>query len=204
GSFSHVVEHRAPHGLPLIGRADWNDCLNLNCFSRNPDENFQTAGNTEGSIAESVLIAGMFVFIGRGYVALAERLGDAAEARRARAHVDEMVQAVLRHGWDGGWFLRAYDAAGRPVGSERHEEGQIFIEPQGFCVMAGIGVAEGLATRALDAVRERLDTRYGILLHAPAYRRYHPELGEISAYPPGYKENGGIFCHNNPWIMIAE
>jgi cellobiose phosphorylase len=115
-----------------------------------------------------------------------------------------MSQAVLRHGWDGGWFLRAYDAAGRPIGSERNEEGQIFIEPQGFCVMAGIGVAEGLAARALDAVRERLDTRYGILLHAPAYRRYRPELGEISAYPPGYKENGGIFCHNNPWIMIAE
>lgn len=203
-SFDHVVEHRGPHGLPLIGRADWNDCLNLNCFSRNPDENFQTAGNSDGSIAESVLIAGLFVFIGKRYVQLAERLGERAEARRAHALVEEMRQAVLRHGWDGGWFLRAYDAAGRPVGSHRCDEGQIFVEPQGFCVMAGIGVDEGLAERALDAVRDHLDTRYGIVLVAPAYRRYRPELGEISAYPPGYKENGGIFCHNNPWIIIAE
>jgi cellobiose phosphorylase len=203
-SFHHVVEHRGPHGLPLIGRADWNDCLNLNCFSQDPDENFQTAGNTEGSIAESVLIAGMFVYIGKGYVTLAERLGEHEEARRAKAHLEHMRQAVLRHGWDGQWFLRAYDAAGRPIGSQRNSEGQIFIEPQGFCVMAGIGVEEGLAHRALESVREHLDTRYGILLHYPAYRRYRPELGEISAYPPGYKENGGIFCHNNPWVMIGE
>jgi cellobiose phosphorylase len=203
-SFHHVIDHRGPHGLPLIGRADWNDCLNLNCFSQDPDENFQTAGNTDGSIAESVLIAGMFVFVGRGYVALAERIGEASEARRAQEHIDEMRQAVLRHGWDGSWFLRAYDAAGRPVGSQRNDEGQIFIEPQGFCVMAGIGVEEGLAHRALESVREHLDTRYGVLLHHPSYRRYRPELGEISAYPPGYKENGGIFCHNNPWVMIAE
>lgn len=115
-----------------------------------------------------------------------------------------MIQAVLKSGWDGEWFLRAYDAAGKKVGSHECEEGQIFIEPQGFCVMAGIGVKEGLAEKALESVKNRLDTKYGIVLLQPAYTYYHLELGEISSYPEGYKENAGIFCHNNPWVSIAE
>jgi len=115
-----------------------------------------------------------------------------------------MRETVLKAGWDGDWFVRAYDAHQNKVGSKDCPEGKIFIEPQGFCVMAGIGVQEGLAVKALDAVKERLETPYGIVLNNPPYSVYHPELGEISSYPPGYKENAGIFCHNNPWIMIAE
>jgi cellobiose phosphorylase len=203
-SFDHVVNNVGPHGLPLIGRADWNDCLNLNCFSETPDEPYQTTANREGRTAESVLIAGMFVAIGPDYAELAERSGQKEEAERARRHIDTMRRTVLDHGWDGDWFLRAYDFFGNKVGSHECEEGQIFIESQGFCVMAGIGVEEGLARKALDSVKERLDTPYGIVLQNPAYTRYHVELGEISSYPPGYKENAGIFCHNNPWIMIAE
>jgi len=203
-SFHHVLENLGPHGLPLIGRADWNDCLNLNCFSETPDESFQTTGNREGRTAESIFIAGMFVAIGPEYAELLERSGHAAEAAEARKHVARMERAVLEHGWDGEWFLRAYDFFGNKVGSRDNAEAQIFIEPQGYCVMAGIGVKEGLAQRALDAVKERLDTRYGIVLNNPPFTRYHVELGEISSYPPGYKENAGIFCHNNPWIMIAE
>src|SRR5690606_40929648 len=99
---------------------------------------------------------------------------------------------------------RAYDFFGNKVGSNECEDGKIFIEPQGFCVMAGIGVKTGEAVKALDSVKERLDTRYGIVLQNPAYKEYHVELGEISSYPPGYKENAGIFCHNNPWVAIAE
>ncbi|HEX7667998.1 MAG TPA: glycosyl transferase [Polyangiaceae bacterium] len=203
-AFDHVANDLGPHGLPLIGRADWNDCLNLNCFSESPEENFQTTGNRTGGVAESVFIAGLLVYSGPEYVALLERSGDTKEAGRAAERVSEVRRAVLAHGWDGEWFLRAYDYFGTKVGSSENEEGQIYIEPQGFCVMAGIGVEEGLAKRALDSVRERLDTRYGIVLHNPAYTRYHVELGEISSYPPGYKENAGIFCHNNPWVMIAE
>ena len=203
-SFDHVVENLGPHGLPLIGRADWNDCLNLNCFSETPDEPFQTTGNREGRTAESVMIAGMFVFIGPEYGKLCELRGLDAETARVSAEVERMRKAVLEHGWDGEWFLRAYDYFGNKVGSRENEEGQIFIEPQGFCVMAGIGVESGQAKQALDSVKERLDTRYGIVLNNPAYTRYHLELGEISTYPPGYKENAGIFCHNNPWVMIAE
>ena len=203
-SFDHVLHNLGPHGLPLIGRADWNDCLNLNCFSEEPGESFQTTANREGRTAESVLIAGMFAHIGPEYVALARRRGLAAEADRAQAAIDAMKAAVLAHGWDGEWFLRAYDYFGAKVGSHENADGQIFIEPQGYCVMGGIGVETGEALRALDSVKERLDTEHGIVLLDPAYADYHLELGEVSSYPPGYKENGGIFCHNNPWVIIAE
>jgi cellobiose phosphorylase len=115
-----------------------------------------------------------------------------------------MQAAILKDGWDGNWFLRAYDYYGNKVGSKECKEGQILIEPQGFIVMGGVGVEGGQAIKALDAVRERLDTPHGIVLANPAYTEYHLELGEISTYPPGYKENAGIFCHNNPWVVIAE
>ncbi len=203
-SFHHVVENLGPHGLPLIGRADWNDCLNLNCFSEEPGESFQTTQNIEGRTAESVFIAGLFVYAGREYVELCQRRGRNDEAAEAQAHIERMRQATLEHGFDGEWFLRAYDHFGNKVGSRECGEGQIFIEPQGFCVMAGIGVEEKLAEKALNAVRDKLDTAYGIILQTPPYSTYQLNLGEISSYPPGYKENSGIFCHNNPWVMIAE
>ena len=203
-SFHYTLNHLGPHGLPLIGRADWNDCLNLNCFSTEPGESFQTSGPSEGPNAESVFIAGMFVLYGREYTKICRRIGLEEEAALAEKAIDQMEQAVLDHGWDGAWFLRAYDHAGSKVGSHECSEGQIFIEPQGFCVMAGIGAAQGYCDKALDSVEHCLDTEYGIVLLQPPYRQYHPELGEITSYPPGYKENAGIFCHNNPWISIAE
>jgi len=203
-SFYHVVNNLGPHGLPLIGRADWNDCLNLNCFSKEPGESFQTTQNIEGRVAESVFIAGLFVYVGPDFVELCRRRGLHEEAAAAEAHIEKMRQATLEHGYDGDWFLRAYDHFGQKVGSKENKEGQIFIEPQGMCVMAGIGVEEGLAVKALDSVKERLETDHGIVLQNPAYSEYYLNLGEISSYPPGYKENAGIFCHNNPWVMIAE
>jgi cellobiose phosphorylase len=203
-SFDHVVHKLGPHGLPLIGRADWNDCLNLNCYSANPDESFQTTGNGGGQVAESVMIAAMFVYYGREYERLCRRLEMSDEASRAADHVQAMIEAIENHAWDGDWFLRAYDAKGNKVGSAANTEGKIFVEPQGFATMAGIGLDDGKALRALDSVAELLAFEHGIVLNHPAFTRYYPELGEISTYPPGYKENGGIFCHNNPWIMIGE
>lgn len=203
-SFDYTINHKGPHGLPLIGRADWNDCLNLNCFSEHPGESFQTFGPSEGPVAESVFIAGMFVKYGEEYAQLCELMGDPAEAERARGEVKIMYDTILQSGWDGEWFLRAYDAHSQKIGSAECDEGQIYIEPQGFCSLAGVGVKEGLARKALDSVKERLDTQYGVMILQPAYTRYHVELGEVSSYPPGYKENAGIFCHNNPWVSIAE
>ena len=203
-SFNYTVTHLGPHGLPLIGRADWNDCLNLNCFSKEPGESFQTTGPSEGPVAESVFIAGMFVKYGNEYADLCDFIGKKDEAAWVRDEVAKMTDTVLKSGWDGKWFLRAYDANGNKVGSSECEDGQIYIEPQGFCVIAGIGKDTGEAKTALDSVKERLDTKYGIVILQPPYKDYHLELGEVSSYPGGYKENAGIFCHNNPWITAAE
>ena len=203
-SFAFTQTHLGPHGLPLIGRADWNDCLNLNCFSEHPGESFQISGPSEGPVAESVFIAGMFVKYGRAWADILRHLGRDGEAEEALEAIAAVEAAALDAGWDGAWFRRAFDAFGHVVGGAECEEGQIFIEPQGMCVMAGIGKETGEAAKALQSVKERLDTKYGIVLLQPAYTRYHLELGEISSYPPGYKENAGIFCHNNPWIVCAE
>ena len=203
-SFRYTITHLGPHKLPLIGRADWNDCLNLNCFSAHPGESFQITGPSEGPVAESVFIAGMFVKYGRAYAGILRHLGLAEEAASADEAAAEMEKTVLDAGWDGAWFRRAYDAFGAPVGSSQCAEGQIFIEPQGMCVMAGIGKETGEEEKALESVKNRLDSKFGIVLHQPAYTKYYLNLGEISSYPPGYKENAGIFCHNNPWITCAE
>jgi cellobiose phosphorylase len=204
-SFDHVVNNLGPHGLPLIGRADWNDCLNLNCFSNDPDESFQTTENkTEGSKAESLMIAGQFVIYGNDYAELCRHLGDTAEAERATKHVNAMTDAVKQYGWDGEWFLRAYDYFGNKVGSHENKEGKIFIESQGWCTMAGIGLSDGMVEKSLNSVKQYLDCEHGIVLNNPAFTEYLPEYGEISTYPAGYKENAGIFAHNNPWVIIGE
>jgi len=212
-SVRYTLDRIGPHGLPLIGRADWNDCLNLNCFSETPGESFQTTENLSGGIAESVFIAGLFTLAAKELAAIAAFDGRAEDADSYRADAEKMAAVTAEHGWDGEWFLRAYDHFGNAVGSSRNPEGQIFIEPQGMCVMGGIGIwgrtngaaspASTLATRALASVRARLATAHGIMLLQPAFTMYHAELGEISSYPPGYKENASVFCHTNPWVMIA-
>ncbi len=201
---NYTLERLGPNGLPLIGRADWNDCLNLNCFSEVPGQSFQTTSNVEGGVAESVFIAGLFILAAREFSEISIDSGKSAESATYLAAVAKMESAVWKAGWDGAWFRRAYDHSGSPVGSHLCDEGQIFIEPQGMCVMAGLGVEDGRARKALDSVAERLKTEHGLVLLQPPFSRYYLHLGEISSYPPGYKENGGIFCHNNPWVVIAE
>ena len=218
-SLNHVIENLGPHKLPLIGRADWNDCLNLNCFSWDPNESFQTTENkSEGSQAESLMIAGLFVVTAKEYVALCRHLADRGwhpgladsshdyqrEADRMEKAVEDMVEAVKRDGWDGEWYLRAYDYFGRKIGSKECDEAKIFIESQGWCTMAEIGAEEGMVDKSLDAVKKYLECEHGIVLNNPAFTKYVYEYGEISSYPEGYKENAGIFCHNNPWVIIGE
>jgi cellobiose phosphorylase len=203
-SMRYTLDRIGPHGLPLIGRADWNDCLNLNCFSDTPGQSFQTTTNKDGKVAESVFDAGLFVLAAQEMAEIAQRCGSNSEVRNYQKEGERMSEVVHNHGWDGEWFLRAYDDFGRKVGSKECEEGKIFIEPQGFCIIAGIGLKDGMAQKALDSVNRILATPHGIVLQQPAYSKYYLHLGEISSYPPGYKENAGIFCHNNPWVIIAE
>ncbi|MDD3949147.1 MAG: glycosyl transferase, partial [Anaerolineaceae bacterium] len=208
----YTLDRLGPHDLPLIGRADWNDCLNLNCFSDTPGQSFQTTTNRDGGTAESVMIAGLFILSCQEMAQLAplyisEPDGNSFEVKDAAfftEKAEEMEKAVWEAGWDGEWFRRAYDAFGEALGSHLNEEGKIFIEPQGICIMAGLGIEDGKARQALDAARERLATPHGLVVLNPAFTRYQLRLGEISSYPPGYKENASVFCHANPWIMIAE
>ena len=202
-SVAYTLARRGEHGLPLIGHADWNDCLNLNCFSTDPDESFQTAGDVVGSRAESVMIAGLFLFACRELAGLYRHLGRGAEGERLDRAYAEMLAAVEDHAWDGDWYLRAFDAGGEAIGSHACEEGQIFVESQAWCVLGGAGRENGRARRALESVHERLLTEHGVVLHQPAYTRYDLRLGEISSYPPGYKENAGVFCHAHTWITLA-
>jgi cellobiose phosphorylase len=203
-SMQYTLDHLGPHNLPLIGRADWNDCLNLNCFSDTPGQSFQTTTNKEGKVAESVFIAGLFLLACQELLGIAEHCNDQAEIAKLRTASAEIEKAVWAAGWDGEWFRRAYDDYGYVLGSQKNTEGRIFIEPQGICVMAGLGLENGNAIQALDSVEKHLATPHGIILQQPAFSQYYLHLGEISSYPPGYKENAGIFCHSNPWIMIAE
>ncbi len=203
-SFLHVINNLGPHGMPLIGRADWNDCLNLNCFSKNPDESFQITENKSGGVAESVMIAGMFVLYGKDYADLLFQLEKNTEAENVLKEVEKMNNSIATSGWDGEWFLRAYDYFGNKIGSKENDEGKIFIESNGFCTMAAVGLEKGWPQLALYSVKKYLDCEFGIVLNNPAYTEYDFSKGEITSYPEGYKENAGIFCHNNPWIIIGE
>jgi cellobiose phosphorylase len=204
-SLKYTMDHRGPHGLPLIGHADWNDCLNLNCFSTTPGESFQLAGHIENdTTAESVMIAGLFCRACDEMAGLLVNAGQPADAAEYCAHAEAMRKTIYEHGWDGEWFLRAYDSYGHKLGSNENEEGKIFIESQGWCVLGGAGLDNGYAEKALASVKSHLATPNGIILQQPAFSKYHVHLGEVSSYPPGYKENAGIFTHNNTWIQIAE
>lgn len=209
-SFYHVFENVGPHGLPLAMRADWNDCINLSCFSSEPGESFQTSTSPKygedkySKIAESVMVAALFTYAGPEYVAMCRLKGDDAAADKAQAAIDKMKDNIMKYGWDGEWFLRAYDDFGKKMGSHECEEGKIFIEPQGFAVMGGCGKETGADLKALESVDKWLNSEHGLSLNQPAFTKYYIEYGEISTYPAGYKENAGIFCHNNAWIICAE
>jgi cellobiose phosphorylase len=203
-ALQYTMDRLGPHRLPLIGRADWNDCLNLNCFSEAPGQSFQTTTNKEGKVAESVFIGGLFILAAREMLAIATYTEDANAIKKLKKDIASMEEAIWKSGWDGAWFRRAYDDFGKVLGSKKNKEGKIFVEPQGICVMAGLGLKNGKAKKALESVSKHLSTRHGIVLQQPAFSEYYLHLGEISSYPPGYKENAGIFCHTNPWIMIAE
>lgn len=200
----YTMDRLGPHGLPLIGRADWNDCLNLNTFSDQPGESFQTVTNQDGKVAESIVIAALFIMAAKELAAISAHLALKDESIRLEGLAADMADTIRCCGWDGDWFIRAFDHFGMVIGSKNDREGKIFIEPQGLCTMAGVGVKEGAAKKALKAVKRHLATEHGVMLLQPAYTQYYLYLGEISSYPPGYKENASVFCHTNPWVMIAE
>jgi cellobiose phosphorylase len=177
--------HRGKHGLPLLGFADWNDTVNLRTG------------------AESNFIAPQFGQALKEMIDLAETVGDLELVKRYQAYYAEMKEAVNRETWDGEWYVRYFDHDGTPLGSRKNTHGKIYINSQSWNVLCGFAEGER-AQVALDSVNKHLNTTNGLKLSAPGFNGYDRNLGGVSTYPPGAKENGGIFLHTNPWVMIAE
>ena len=173
------------HGIPLLGFADWNDCVNL------PGK------------AESMFNACLYGLGLREMIELCEHLGLDDLAERYRGDHAEMREQVNEVAWDGDWYVRYFTEQGEALGSRNNAHGAIYTNAQSWAVMAGFAPEER-GSRALDSVREKLNTPFGIKLSGPGYNQYDPEIGGVTTYPPGAKENGGIFLHSNPWVMIAE
>ncbi len=172
------------HGLPLLGFADWNDTINL----------------PEG--AESLFSSHLYGKALNEICDLLEYLGDQSVAEYHSAY-DEMKARVEQSAWDGDWYVMYFDHDGTPLGSKKNEKGQIHLNAQSWAVLSGFA-PQGHAKKAMQAVYERLNTKYGIKLSMPGYNGYDPKVGGVTSYPPGAKENGGIFLHPNPWAIIAE
>jgi cellobiose phosphorylase len=173
------------HGLPLLGFADWNDTVNL----------------PRG--AESLFTAHLYGKALREMVDLCEQFGERASSAEYLTHHAEMKDRVLDSAWDGEWFVRYFDAEGNPLGSHKNQYGQIYLNAQSWAVISGFASQEQ-GYKAMDSVYQKLNTRHGIKLSAPGFNGYNAKYGGITTYPPGAKENGGIFLHPNPWAMIAE
>lgn len=182
-AFSH--DQVGAHGLPLLGFADWNDTVNL------------PAG------AESVFIACQYGVALNELIELFKHLGDEKSVALYQAWHQEMKERVNQHAWDGEWYTRYFDEKGAPLGSKDNREGKIYTNAQSWSVLAGFA-EDGREKQALESVYTKLNTKNGIKLSWPGYSRFDSATGGVSTYPPGAKENGGIFLHTNPWVMIAE
>jgi len=181
--FTH--DHTGKHGLPLLGFADWNDTVNL------------------PTGAESLFTAHLYGRALKEMIALGQILGKNKVVKQYKRYYEEMKVRVNNLAWDGKWYLRYFDHRGRAIGSHANKQGQVYTNAQSWAVLSKFAT-EKRARRALDAVYERLNTANGIKLSTPGYNGYDPEKGGVTTYPPGAKENGGIFLHANPWVMMAE
>jgi cellobiose phosphorylase len=184
-SIRFTWNHRGQHGLPLLGFADWNDTVNL------------------PTGAESMFNANLF---GKGVleaIAVAKATGKSAEAAEFQGYYDEMKKILNDVAWDGKWWKRYFDEKGKPIGSNENTYGKLYTNGQSWPVISGFAEGERALT-ALQSTFEIMNTKNGIKLSWPGYTGFDHKLGGVSTYPPGAKENGGIFLHANPWVMIAE
>jgi cellobiose phosphorylase len=172
------------HGLPLLGFADWNDTINLRTG------------------AESLFNANLYGAGLKEMVELFKHLGDAAKAERYQQWWEQMKKTVNEVSWDGEWWLRYFDFDGKPMGSKDSAVTKLFMECQPWSVLSGFAEGER-ARKCMDSVHAKLNTKNGLKLSWPSFTKYDPNVGGATTYPPGAKENGGIFLHTNPWCMIA-
>ncbi|MEK6557964.1 MAG: glycosyl transferase [Candidatus Margulisiibacteriota bacterium] len=184
-ALAFTQENKGQHGLPLLGFADWNDTVNLK-------------GN-----AESLFVANQYARALVEMIELMRYLGNKKQATIYEKYHEEMKKAVNAHAWDGEWYVRYFEEDGTPLGSQKNEQGKIYVNSQSWAVMAGVAPSDR-ALSAMNSVHKLLNTRYGIKLSWPGFNGFDWRKGGITTYPPGAKENGGIFLHTNPWCMIAE
>lgn len=177
--------NRGSHGLPLLGYADWNDTVNL------------------PTGAESIFNACLYGRALQEAAWIASKIGDSDLVALCEKRHTEMADILNRQAWDGEWYTRYFDEQGRPIGSHVNEKGKIYTNAQSWAVLSGLASGDR-GRQALDSVRKHLYTTKGIKLSAPGYDGYDEHIGGVSTYPPGAKENGGIFLHANPWVIIAE
>jgi N,N'-diacetylchitobiose phosphorylase len=180
------------HGLPLVGFADWND--GFNGYGKDAD------GNLKG---ESVMIAMMLVKALRELREIAELLNIPAEINLFENKIESMVELINQHCWNGSWFTRAFHADENPLGTPDNKYGSIFLNAQTWAIMSQVA-DEKHGAQAMEAVNQYLNTEYGVKTLHPAFQEFDPRIGGVSDMQPGTKENGGIFCHTNPWAIIAE
>lgn len=180
--------HLGEHDLPLNGFADWNDALNLD--------------RGKGR-AESVWTGMLYSRVLQMMSGLANRTKKEPTAAYFENLFQAIKTAINEHAWDGNWYLQAFDDNGVKVGSHtRENEEQIYLNPQAWSIMSGIAAPER-GKVALQQAMELLGTEFGLVLLYPAYKAHRADRGGVSTYPPGAKENAGIFVHTNPWFVIA-
>ncbi len=181
------LKNVGPHGITKAGFADWNDTINLD----------QGKGKAESVFSAMLLGAVILELIG-----LYEFIKKSRQASALRAQHRKLSATINKHCWDGAWYVRAWDDTGRVLGSKKSEKGKIFINTQSWAVLGATASTER-GRQALQSAHDQCNTQEGVLLCYPSYTEFDPSKGGVSTYPPGAKENGGIFLHSNPWLMIA-
>lgn len=184
-ALNFTMNDKGQHGLPLLGFADWNDTVNL-----------QTG-------AESLFNTHLYGKDLLEMIELCNYLGDNAVAKSYQAEYDKQKETFNRTSWDGEWYVRYFDSDGTPLGSHKNEYGKIYINAQSWSLISGMAPSDR-AEKALDSLNKLLNTSKGIKISWPGFNGYDQTKGGITTYPPGAKENGGIFLHTNPWVIIAE
>jgi cellobiose phosphorylase len=136
-------------------------------------------------------------------IAISKFRDDSQSVFRLQKAYEDMKASFQQSAWDGEWFISYFDQTGAPIGSHTNTYGQIYAYTQAWPVIAGFATPEQ-TNIALESVHQKLNTRNGVKLSTPGFNGFDPKIGGTSTYPPGAKENGGIFLHVNPWVILAE
>ena len=177
----------SPRGIPLMGDHDWNDGL-----------------SAVGTLlkGESFWVAEFLYMILGTFIPLSKIRADDRFATRCEIVKQSLKDALNRYGWDGEWYLQATTDSGLLLGSKENEEGMIFLMPNNWAVISGIS-DEQRARLAMDSVTKYLLKDYGTLLNYPAFTSPRPDVGYVTRYAPGLRENGGVYTHAATWSVWA-